>query len=66
MSTPETIPDPDELRAEIRKRAEELRAKRRLLRLAEAARAARLREAARAAAMSLTSTEAIEQGDRDG
>jgi hypothetical protein len=35
-----TIPTPDELRADIRARAAELRAKRKLLKLAEAAQAA--------------------------
>jgi hypothetical protein len=58
MST-ETVPDPDDLRAEIRARTEELRAKRRLLKLAEAARAAREKQALRAQ-LSLT------QGERRG
>jgi hypothetical protein len=37
-----TIPAPDELRADIRRQAEQLRAKRKLLKLAEAAQAANL------------------------
>ena len=37
MNTPLTIPPPDQLRADIRARAAELRALRKLLRLAEAA-----------------------------
>jgi hypothetical protein len=48
-STPLTIPDSQTLRAELRAMAEELRAKRRLLKLAEAAEAARRRAAERAA-----------------
>ena len=49
MSNPLTIPDPEQLRAEIRAHVQELRAKRRLLKLAEAAEAARQRAAERAA-----------------
>jgi hypothetical protein len=63
---PETIPDPDDLRVEIRARVEELRVKRRLLRLAEAARAARLREAERIAALSEPSVPSTKEADRDG
>jgi hypothetical protein len=37
-----TIPTPDELRADIRRQAEQLRAKRKLLRLAEAMQSAGL------------------------
>jgi len=64
MSTPETIPDPDELRAEIRARVEELRAKRRLLRLAEAARTARLRQAERAGRAVLSPSTLTAEGDK--
>jgi hypothetical protein len=46
MSTGLTIPNPEQLRAEIRARTEELRAMRRLLKLSEAALAARQRGAA--------------------
>jgi hypothetical protein len=47
MADPITIPAPDVLRAEIRALAEELRARRQLLRLAEAAERARRLAAAR-------------------
>jgi hypothetical protein len=41
-----TIPSPDELRADIKRQTAELRAKRKLLRLAEAAQSAGLPEVA--------------------
>ena len=47
MDTPLSIPTPEEIRADIRARAAELRAKRRLLRLAEAAQTAAAAESAR-------------------